>query len=489
MTCIKLKSNDNAIILIGLCLKYGADPNLLINKKQHIISYIHEMKMSNIIILILILSGSNLNLGIKDNGLINLIKDQKNVKEWMHSNMDTKIISKISIILDNPSLIKKDYILSPSEIIRDHSTKLIHTIENDCFDLCVKYLNLAAFKHLIKINLYPSYNVVNDIILLMCKYHEYGDILSYLQLKEMLSYYLLYGGKLDPYQYNMLFTGDIAKSIVNAYNASFNSNSDEKGINIDINDEKENENERLKILAFILNINPNLDNMEIIHKIKETDRFSIKKAAIIYYYFRIAYGINKLNDYKIKLNYRLIQNIKPLIDRLEDNYSEVDMIYMNDDNNVFWIFPHDMIEELLDKKRNIYMDDYTNEIVKTNIEIEKLRNINNQRSMLKRLGLSVSLNIKELDENDPNIVDFTYTQNIRNVFYNIALLYNVTAEKIECLNIDQISKILNAIESTYYNINLLDINHAHITFYHIIYKKIKENPDIAQDIFNIIYHL
>ena len=506
MICIEsvnFENKDNAIIVIGLCLKYGANPNLYINNKYHIISYINEMKMSNIIILILIISGTNLNmtnLNMKsnkdndnlvkdiDNELLKIIHNVENLDEWIDKNIDQKIISKIATILDKPSLIKEGSELSSSEIIRDHSSKLIHKIKIDSFDLCIKYLNLTSFKHLIKMDLYPSYNVVNDIILLMCRYHETNDMLSYLQLKEMLSYYLLYGGKLDPYQYNMLFTGKIVNSIVSSYNASFNV-SDKKGVDIDITDTNEDKNDNLKILAFILNIDPNLDNMEIIHKIKENDKLTIKKAAIKYYYFRTAYGIHTLNDYKTKLNYRIIQNIKPLLDKLENNFNEIDIIYINDDNNLFWVFPNDMIEELLYKKKNVYMNNYTNELIKTNISDDELKNINNQRSMLKRLGLPVVLSIKDLDENEPNIVDFTYTQKIRNIFYNIAHLYNVTAEKIESLNIDQISSMLDAIKSSYYNINLLDINHAHMTFYHIMYKKIKENPDIAQDFFNIIHSL
>nr|QBK90193.1 MAG: hypothetical protein LCPAC102_01060 [Pithovirus LCPAC102] len=505
--------NNNLLVFIGLALKYDADPNIYIinNTKYNLIDYIIKHINNKIIIdsliLILLLSNAIIDYDKIDatETILSVIKKNKQIDTitTIKNIIDIKYIIKISIILDNPSIIDHDdkNIYSSTEMIRDHSSNYLYKCNeyiNYDFDICLKYLNLNAYKLLISKDIFPSYSNINDLILLINNYNTYDDTLICIQLQNMLSYYLLYGGKLDPYQYTLLsINKKIYKNIKSSYVNSFDTDISytisteipsrkNKYITGDTDNKNINDikSERIRILAFILHINPFLNIIDIIKNIKTKDILSLKKSVIKYKIFRDAYNIKTLNEYKLKINEKNITNIAPILDRIKsDKYNEIDIIYYKDSNDITWYFTNDMFDELLKYNNNIYFDPFINSLINSKMDSIFIAHVNTQRSMIKRLGIPVTTcsydNNIDMDIELPNIVDFKSAQKIRDIFYTLARMHNVTPNIIESLDIQKLNELLKSIDSPYYNLNSLECDHARMTFYKLSYSKIQQYPEIA----------
>lgn len=162
--------------------------------------------------------------------------------------LDSRVERKINSMLD-----LEDPLFSVNESIRDQSFQSLSSFvpcqENisDYFDQTIKHCNVSFFKRLILLNYFPSYQQINDLLLLLGLYNK--DLLLYAYAKDMIIFYLYRGGKLDPYQYNMLKrTKNSARLLLRELDQTFRF--------FDTEDD-----EMIRILAYILDFDPKLDHV------------------------------------------------------------------------------------------------------------------------------------------------------------------------------------------------------------------------------------
>ena len=389
--------------------------------------------------------------------------------ELKNGSIDPSMATRLAIILDEPKYFKSEPSLS--EIIRDHSHQSLFAYRNPLVDinLTIKYLNLTAFKEYLKYDIFPSYAELNDLILLLNHFKQINDKLSYKTIKEMLLYYLLYGGYFDPYQFNLLSNAKLIKK----YDMVFERRESIFNSKTDIDNPKK---ERLKILSFIMQIDPYQDTYNILDIIKQAKQGFLKRSILKYIVLVKAYDLKTLDDYRNIITKEALIKLKPRLDRaMYDKNNQLDIIFQVDDIN--WPLPTDFIEEMLSTSRNPFTRD----------KITDLQRINELRSIFKRLGLPIIFQTVKNENRDKRpLNNYLRAQFIRETFYNLGIIHQVTPDLIDSLDLDKIKKALSFIKQPYHNIDHLDLMHAHMTFYHISLSYIEREPDNATEYFNYL---
>jgi len=243
---LSIAKNDDHLLLIAYCLRNNADPNRYIStnmegqKDIHILVYIYmlynknsnkenqstinEELFKNTIIIMFLLSGSNHNLSYEKSkysltvvqylnkmNIKNILTNISCSNKW-YTILDTKLLIKLTILLDKPELLSdlNNRIELPLiEIIRDHSinmfkkyiNELLIQLKNDkSIEYCIKFANLKVFTILINFGIYPRYNEINIIILYII--NQQGLIKE--TFIEFIREYTKRNGKLDVLQSNLL---------------------------------------------------------------------------------------------------------------------------------------------------------------------------------------------------------------------------------------------------------------------------------------------
>lgn len=403
---------------------------------------------------------------LKENILALLSFDPTNGFE----NMEPSTATRLAIILDQPKYFKSEPSLS--EIIRDHSYQSLLAYRRPLADisLTIKYLNLKAFKEYLKYDIFPSYAELNDMILLLNHFKQINDKLSYKTIKEMLLYYLLYGGYFDPYQYNLISQTKIIKKydkIFEHHKSIFSSDSNKS---IDL------KKERLKILAFIMQIDPYQDTYAILDQIKQSKAGLLKRSILKYIILVKAYDLKTLDDYLNVITKEALIKLKSRLDRaMYDKNSQFDVIFQSDD--ITWPLPTDFIEEMLSTSRHPFTRD----------KVTDLQRLNELRSIFKRLGLPVNFQtVKNENKDKRPLNNYLRAQFIRETFYNLGIIHQVTPDLIESFDLEKIKKALLFISQPYHNMDHLDLMHAHMTFYQVSLSYIEIQPDKASEYFTYI---
>lgn len=517
-SCLHILKNIDVVdetymLPFSLAIRYGANPNILINdsynssenisgnlpteKSIHIIKYIdsYNLKyinhpMINSMYIILMISGTDYK-DTSDESLTSSVftKYNKDIKS-IYKILNKKYLNKLLIMLDNIKYIDLVSIsddfkytrnmflndISISEVIRDHShifnNLLIEEMSYNSdtyYNLCIKYLNFNAFEIYLKYGNIPSYYIVNNILanynyyLTLDKSIQNSIIIN--QLKEMIKCTLYNGYRLDPYQSKYL----------NENVETFMMGNGKVG-DLFLNHE-------LKIFADILFIDSKNGRRYIMNELREiTDIKRLKLAAMKMSILRTGELIS--NGYrKTEMNY-LNQRFK----NITDNKNELDIIYYTDNNQITWVFTSEMFEKLMNTKTNIYTDE--------SIDLTLLKKISGRRNLLKRLGFMTNYVLPEKYSPSPcisyDLVDYETPQKIRNKFFYLSKLYDITPSQLEGLQIDNIQHIIESINKKIYNteniinVKILHKDHAHLTFYKYICDVLRDNIDIIPSFFATI---
>ena len=491
-SCMHILNNINIvdethILPFSLSLRYGANPNILINSDTHIVKYIdcsHEDKyantpMINSMHIVLMLSGTNYQGEIKSKVFS---RYNKNI-DSMCDTLDKKYINKLLTMLDNTKYINNYDEISISEVVRDHSSTINGSLiykttcgDDTYFNLCIKYFNYNALDIYISYGHFPSYYIINNILV---SYNYYksanktteNNIVAN-QLKEMIKCILDNGYKLDPYQSKYL-NEDIETMYGN-----------KKISDSSLNDE-------LKMLADILFIDSKKGKKHIINELRIiTDIKRLKEAAIKMSMLRTGNMIFGDKRYR-KIEF---ENIHHCLGRRFDNITrrkdEMDIIYYTDNSQITWLFTSEIFEKLISTKTNIYTDEP--------IDQSLIQEISRRRNSIKRLGFMT--NYASPDRHSPgpaksishDIIDYITPQRFRNKFFYMAKLYEITPSQIEGLQIDNIQHIISSIHEKIYktkniiNVKILHKDHAHQTFYRYICDTMRDNINIIPSFFSSI---
>jgi len=420
--------SDEHLLLISLCIRYGANVNLYINSNGtmiHILVYIYlmykdpnEIAIKNTIVLLFKFSGSDSKLGYILNSNIDINKYLKNIgidhildidNNTLSNNLDKKLINKIATLLDRSDLlVENDYNLT--EIIRDHSSNVFrHSFQNldlsKIIELCIKYYNLDIFIICLNLGIKLKYHQVNLIAL-----HIKNNIKLIKDIfKNMLIEYIYHNGKIDKYQFKIL----------------------ERDYSVnDFNDFDDN-----KILDYI--INPLLDenNERPVNVLTYLKKYYIESGGT----FGLDPRLNQTPD-------------KDYLDISEYTFDEV-------------FFTPDMFEYLLTTK----IMPYNFEAEIKTLSDDYLRSLTNQRSLVKRLGYNVNKLKHE------NCIDDNYFHKMERAFSTLIKIN--TDNNIDSSSVLEMERTLNDIGVSTYLMNLLNVEHYKRTFAISCYEKLDKELD------------
>lgn len=344
------RTMDN-LILVGLALRHGANPNIYVNSDigiAHILVYTYsnltgkaDEDTLDTLITMLLLSGSTFTSKAFDpSKLGQFVKDNKStfsdtniqpsVIEWLKENNyetiipslipppstegelelavnNQEMVNDIAIILDKPSLLdhSKIKLLDAREVIRDQSSEIMKiNLEKESPAAIAQlslltysrfYYNITAYRMILEKGVQPDYTFINDLLTRMKRTKDAGFIIGFNQLEAMLQETVIRGISIDTRQLNYLRTIDIdaAERLIKAYEYPYW----QKVCQVT----KGEVEDQLKFLALSLNI-PNIesDKEEIctyINGLAQKDPEKLKTAAVKRQELRVAATALGVSEY------------------------------------------------------------------------------------------------------------------------------------------------------------------------------------------------
>lgn len=513
-----LKSkNKEYLITIALCLKHHSDPNLYIDLlkigKIHILGYVYYIfnkykyseNVLNTAVLMLIAKGSRITSPIFEKGtsttVIQWLEQQgyetilKNFKigdpSEIQSKLDQESSVMLSILLDMPLLLGRSYL--PKDIylaIRAISNKTLEKLvertlvpdtkvllDYKTLDSTVTYLNSYAYRKLISYGQFPSYILINKILINMRKYYKKGYINIYQELEKILLESLSFGVQIDHEQFNIIksISKDLVGKVIKEYKQPYwrkickvNSNNVEPP-------------EKLEQLALSLNIKPNSSMTYICKNIKElsaADKEALKQAHKKRQQTSISSKLGHTNEFIGDKIPKLVCHNRSLLPHDPLEYNDVDLLYYRDENNTVWCFDSETFETLLETGINPYNNALLPEYFKKEIKerLELLRDLKKNRTTFSKA-------LEALDSED--VISNETSEAMLNRFGNLAAKHSVSLEDIK--NVSK-KKIIESIESLGYNLNLdpLTKNHVVITISYALVYIYKKSPDIIEKFFELV---
>ena len=513
------------LIPLAICVRDpNFNPNLYINVKNvgiiHVLGYVHlnidtNMEIRNSILFLLLFKSSNYNLPIFDKtggSIKNYIDENEfttiSVKEWIQNQnynspilkinilsndkiaklMDEESLNNFSIILDNASIGNEKYkntdmtnairSLCSKILVNIPFTNTIILMDNKYLREAVIYLNFDAFKFLIEKGLYPSYLLINKIIISMKMYREKGDYVSMKNLENMLILSISYGSEIDMDQYNII--GSLGKSVLENINREYThpywkkickSSFEGRENNFDKNIPDE-----LKRISLSLNIDPYLGKRGIcenINDLTKADKEMIKESAQKRQKIRMVAELGRLSDFTNDKIPNLICRNRELLQNDPTNYIDIGMSYYKDDQGAIWCFTDDMYSTILENGFNPYN--------RTSLPNSFKNKLTNNIQVLKDLGLDpksgyatnevsriFSHSLDKISENDiiseKNSVMEIYK------FKNLAIKNGVSSDIIDTVNKDKFILALSniSVDKDYLDFNLLSNSHILTTTARIV---------------------
>lgn len=472
---IKDANSESDIAIIGYLLRNNADSNLYIekeNEKVHVLCYIDihkdNIQLYNTILLLLLASKSDINKYVSD-------KNNISIQEYWESNnknndfiplanqklpyskeyLDSKLMTKIAILLDNP-----EYIVttpSISEIIRDHSykclnNKLLANIKLNEIDLLlsIKYLNIKGYKLIVQYGQVPTYNTMNILLVSsLDKYiseyinHKYQNLHSSV-ISLMLEYTMSIGYSMDMFQSDMLNKIDYRwfKKCTTLYQ-KFISTSNFRSNHIE-------------------------NSLFMIEEEKIKDNIQLKKGALR------AYTMRKNPTARSLYNLSLDIKGKEII--VNDKLDDLDLSYYTDkETGIISCYTPDAFTFLY----NNGIHPFTKEMLPD----EYMDNLGNQRSFLKRLGINVDFNKSE----KRILIDNGKIHQINRTHYiNLASVYLITSEMLSQLDTKSIIVMLKYINIDVWYLKYLSDNHQHMTLYLLSYMYLRINIHKVESYFTFM---
>ena len=513
------------LIPMALCIRNkDFNPNFYVNIQNlgiiHILGYVHyvlpdHIEIRDSIIYMLLLKSSNYSLPIFDKtggSIKNYVEENEfktiSVKEWIQNQgytspilkikvlnndkilepLDNKTKNNLAMILDNPSLGDNDYKSADmTNAIRSFSKLTMNSIpfsntmilmDNKYLVESVIYLNYNSFQFIIEKGVFPSYILINKIILAMKFYSTKKDFVSMKTLENMLVLAISYGSELDMEQYNLLgFTGKIVLENINKeYNqpywrkickSSFGGKEDNFDKNIPDN---------LKRTALSLNIDPYLGKKgicESISQLSKADKELIKETMQKRQKYRMTAALGNINDFMDETVPTLRCRNGNLLQNDVNSYIDIAISSYKDDQGAIWCFTDDNYSNILENGTNQYNGTKIPESFKNDIQ--------NKIKILKDLGMEpktgyaaadfprlFSQSIDKITENDI-ISDKNSILEISK-FKNLAIKNNVPVDIFENFDKNRMLISLNnlGLSKEYIEADQLSNSHLLVTIARII---------------------
>lgn len=543
LQAIPRAKNKDYLISIALCLRFGADANMYVDAPKlgtvHILGYVYnvlggdrfsdendvaDQNVINTIVLMLVTKGARSSLPMFDRkaGKIRTENDalpaSLSVAEWLNDQGYSTILDRVnigdpselqqfvdkdslvilSILLDMPTVMGRDYeqkdfllairAFSPISLDRIPApdTKII--MDYKSLDDAVTYLNSDAYDKLIKRGQFPSYILINKILIGMRAYRNLSRIIAVQELEHMLLTSISVGSQLDQDQLSIVSV--MGPDILNAVNREYEQPYWRK-ICKSSNSHSETP-EPLRRLAISLNIDPSMSQSAIcdnINKLSKADKEALKEASRKRQQTRMSGDLGYMNEFLNGKIPSLICRNKSLLPHDPFDYNDIDIAYYRDDQGAVWCFTSDNFAAILENGIN----PYNSTILPTSFKEQLQYQIN----VLKRLGIDAnngeigiyssripilfSDSIDSLISKD-KIIERSSEQYL-NLFTQLANANNISTETIKSLSKEKIS---NALRSIDYNVNIMPLStsHALATTARIIINLNKTDPDRVKLFFN-----
>jgi len=531
---------DRCLIPIALALRSGGNPNMYISTKKygdiHILGYLQtlgqpETTLQKIIVLLCLFGASaDKPFAYKKP---DEPKDIKTVYEWAtqagYKSLDRvrtpdretiltwvkpPILNELALISDKTNFLVEDYeedLFGPdnggkgtyhlrSLNTSDYILQIIAFVplnksilpisrwiggDYNSLRLALTSFNEEAFHYCLTVGQFPSYQLVNEIILKMKTYRETKHVLFIQELEQILLDAIDIGTRLDSEQMALLETmgGPTLEKIKKAYLLPYwkkACSSDiletEKGKKKSKFDYRYEIPDDLRLLAAQLNL-PDDSRGSIC---REIDRVSKVNRDVL---------IQKNRD---RQKARLANNLLWFVDPEEqqpgeeksavcDNnnfnltdYADLDIAYYRDKDGKVWCFTSDAFPAIIEKQINPYNETY--------LPTTFVTKIRGQLDLLTRLGLATkgpsgyTKQIKavpfekilaDLDQADK--LDDEKSQRILRVFYSLGMTAGFSEEKLNQMKPEDFQRALHQIGFKDVTLNGLTKQHMLLTVAHIIY--------------------
>jgi hypothetical protein len=387
-------SQENDLLTAGLIIRSGTDSNSYINKdnigKIHILAYAYVMlenvnaTIFNGLIAMLILNGSNydkpvfrpeensrnplpLKIWLQDNGYFPLYANNKDELEKL---LGIEFVLRLNIMLDRAQAVSNFNDYENILTIKAHANSLIldtfispykipyGQIDNIFLNEALKNYNILAFRHILYQGIYPSYNMVNVILLAMRQQSRLNRPIGTDILANILVEAIDIGTPLDLEQGKILTS--IGKNVYKDIDRIYSQTYWKKICKIIPGKAPR----KLQLLGFNLNLRTSANNPFVVDKkslcnditrLASANQVSLKESAIRRQRLRMSSSLGDINDF-MDINYVPIitcKNIASLpINPLE--YNDICISYYKDFEGNSWCFTWDSYQDLIDSKQNQY---------------------------------------------------------------------------------------------------------------------------------------
>lgn len=524
------------LILISICLRYGADVNTYVDIPKigtaHLLGFSYlRLKdvlapgLFNMLISLLVLTGSRAShsmfnietRGAKVRGYIgpnrNLSKTSAklSVKDWLLGHgykvdiiekaekrtLPEDVLREIGILLSRTDLIMsklddqdlEEAIASHSDVIVesnvDSDLKRPYVMDHKTLIESILYINSNVFVMLVERGILPSYVAMNQILMKMRDYYRNGWTVPFIELERMLMTSISHGYLLDREQLTIAstFGKENYQALLKAYEEPYwkkvcRSSSQEIP-------------QTFKILAVGLGLDPESSKKSICENIEEISQANperLKEALVLKKRERLASELGKINEFITsgENGPMFMCHNKSLLSVDVEDVAEIDVDSYRDDQGKIWCFTSDMFLDLLESRVNPYTTNPLPQgfLDKLNLHVKKLSQLG-----LDRLGrdlITFSASLKKLTEADK--VTNEETDRIIDAFMRIAQMYGLNSDSLQDLDRSRMEQVLRLMGI---NISLkqLTINHSFITFVRILMYRIKDDvnsPNSTKAIFSHI---
>jgi hypothetical protein len=534
----KAKTKDY-LIPIALCLRFGADANMYVQAPNigiiHILGYIYitlskinaDPSVMTAIVLMFLGKGARATLPLFDKkaGQIRkpgeMIPTTLTVSEWLNDQgyntildkvdindpyelekimEDKETLVKLSLLLDDPVLMIRDYKSSDLSLaIKCFSTMSFDKIpipftmvmmDHKTLWEAVDYLNATAFDKLLLVGQLPSYLLMNKIIMTMIRFKDTGFIVAVQELRKMLLAAIAIGTQLDKDQLNLISM--LGQDVLVAVNKEYEQPYWRKICKS--NTANHQAPEALRRLAISLNLDSTMSKNGIcdaISSLAQADPDIVKEAARRRQQLRMSSDLGYITEFIQGNIPALVPRNKNLLQYDAFDYNDIDVAYYRDDQGAVWYFSSDMFASLVETGKNPYNN--------TMMPPSFMETLKCQMDVLKRLGIDVNegevgvyaskiavtydKSIDSLQEKD--IVSEKASERAVNRFIQLACENGVSSDTIKSLTKE---KMIESLKSIQFNVNYqsLSTSHALVTTARIIQHVNKTNPQLTKTYFNAL---
>lgn len=529
------------LIPIALCLRHGVDTNMYVSMPKvgiiHILGFIYltlggdkflagaDENVLNAIVTMFVAKNSrpslpifDINAGKFSDDKVGIPPSSLSVSEWLQDQgfnsilnriftgdalqlqkvFDADAMAMISILLDSPELMKRDYeshdmilaIRAFSSISIDRipvsNAKIGMDYKN--VDDSVTYLNSYACNKLITLGQLPSYVLINRIILTMKLYMDQDRIIAFQELEKMLISAINHGCQLDEDQMNTLSL--LGPNVLDAVQRTYAQPYWRKICNT-TSDAVPPELQRI---AWSLNLDPMLNKTTICNALKDlskADKEALKQAAIKRQQDRMSADVAYTNEYLADGRPVLFCRNRSTMTHDPFDYNDLDLAYYRDDQGAIWCFTSDTFAAVLESGINPYNSTPLPESFKQKVAYQK--------SVLEKLGLPVGKGNVGLykskiartytraidDLSSPDVVDEEKSAQALNTLQRLGMEHGLSASYIDGITKLQMTQALQTIG---YNVDFsnLSTNHALITTARIVSYVNKSDPSLLNNFFSAL---